>query len=609
MYTVHTIREALCSPEAGEAQAGFPYGADWRRALRNLRQAPAYSGIVKEIAAEAHRAETMQLEPLPFDVFNLYKKNGSRREFEQLYFDRRRRLAGLVFATLIQETDQYLVPLENLLWEICGEYAWSVPAHLPLEKTREPAEVIDLFAAETGHGLAETLYLLGDRLNPRVTDRIKDEVGRRILRPLYKEPALYRWEFSTNNWAAVCAGAVGMTALLLENNKERLAGLISRMLGAMESYLEGFGEDGGCPEGIGYWLYGFGYYVYFAGMLEQYTGGALKLLDNPKSRRIAEFPLAVSLSDGFFASYSDTSAQLSLHTGLMSHLAKRYGHPVPYMESIPSFQADHCYRFAHISRNLFWSDHQLLQQHTPEGVWELPELQWITSRHNCKSSMIAFSAKGGHNGEPHNHNDLGSFILHAGGESLLIDPGAGVYTRDYFGEKRYTFVHNSSRGHSVPLIDGLEQQEGAEHAAIVKDKEVGPAGVILSLDLTRAYPSGALNSFIRQFKWIYIESNGTGVLELTDRFSFNHAPGRLEEIFVSLVEPKLEPGAVRWQSQTGEVVLRYDEQFAPSVEAVSTQGHRGSPMVIYRLVLAAERLEENMVFKGRFEAAVKIPVG
>ncbi|MDF2923275.1 MAG: hypothetical protein K0R57_2189 [Paenibacillaceae bacterium] len=606
MYTVHHIRKAVCSPEAGKAQAGFPFGVDWRSALRNVRQAPAYDGLLKEIAKEAERAHNTPVAPLSFDLFDLYEKNGSRKEFELVYFDRRSRLAGLVFAILTEEADHYLASLENLIWEICGEYAWSVPAHLPLGGDRRPQDVIDLFAAETGHALAETLYLVGDKLDKRVVDRAKSEIYSRILHPLYNEPALFRWELSTNNWAAVCAGAVGMTALFIEDNRERLAGLISRMLGAMDSYLEGFQGDGGCPEGIGYWLYGFGYYVYFAEMLEQYTGGALKLMDNPKCRRIAEFPLAVSLSDGYYVSYSDTSAKASLHTGLVSSLTRRYGQPVPYMEGITSFFEDTCYRFAHISRNLFWSDEKLLQRPTTEGVWELPDLQWVTSRHCCHSSMIAFSAKGGHNDEPHNQNDLGSFILHAGGESLLTDPGAGVYSRDYFGEKRYTFLHNSSRGHSVPLIDGLEQQAGAAHVAVVRDKQIGPEGICLSLDLSAAYPAGTVDSCIREFKWIYTGGDGTGVLELTDRFSFGSAPGKLEEAFISLAEPKLEPGAVSWQGRTGEVLLRYDEQlFAPSVEVISTQWRRGIPVVIYRLVLAVVRPVEQMEFKGVFEVTVK----
>jgi hypothetical protein len=40
--------------------------------------------------------------------------------------------------------------------------------------------------------------------------------------------------------------------------------------------------------------------------------------------------------------------------------------------------------------------------------------------------------KGGNNGESHNHNDVGSFIIYTDGEPLFIDPGVGEYTAKTF---------------------------------------------------------------------------------------------------------------------------------------------------------------------------------
>ena len=74
------------------------------------------------------------------------------------------------------------------------------------------------------------------------------------------------------------------------------------------------------------------------------------------------------------------------------------------------------------------------------------------------------AAKGGNYGESQNHNDVGSFLYLAGDEMLLTDLGAGEYTRDYFGEKRYDILCNHSFGHSVPVIDGKGQKEGTEYA-------------------------------------------------------------------------------------------------------------------------------------------------
>lgn len=615
-YTFREIREAVLADGAGSKAEGFPYGTDWRQALSRVKEAPAFGRLLEEIREEAARAAREPVPPLSFSLFHLFEKTGTRAEYEKPYFERRGRLLGLLFASLIDGTDRYIPVLEDLIWEICGEYTWSLPAHIPvgLEAVqaahRSPPQNVDLFAAETAHGLAETLFLIGDKLNPWIASRVRNEIEERILRPLFHDPVPFPWETATHNWSAVCAGAAGMTALLLVEDKERLAGMVDRSVRAMECYLEGFLEDGGCPEGIGYWTYGFGYYMYFAEMLETYTAGRIRLLDGDKLRRIAEFPLAISLSENSFVNFSDASGRTLLHTGMVSRLVGRYGIETPYMETVPSLHMDHCYRFPHTSRNLLWTDPALLGQPVPSGSWELEDLQWVVNRRRSTgggkgsgsgNGMLAFSAKGGHNAEPHNHNDLGSFILHAGGANLLTDLGAGVYTRDYFGEKRYTYLHNAGRGHSVPVIDGVDQKPGIQYRAELLEKEIGDNRIRLDLDLTAAYGLTHLSRCTRSFDW-QAAGGEEAVLKLEDRFEFTGLPESVEEAFISTVEPELEDGAVRWKGRGGQAVMRYDAgQYAASVEVIPTQAHQGEPMTVYRVALAPVRLSETMVFAAQFD--------
>lgn len=609
-YTFREVREAVCAEGAGRNAKGFPYGTGWRETLGRIKEQGEFGQLVREIREEAERASRDPVPQLGFSLFNRFEKAGTRLEYEKPYFDRRRRLLGLTFASLIDGTDRYISVLEDLMWEICGEYTWCLPAHIPIgieavrAGRRTPPQTVDLFAAETAHGLAETLYMLGDRLDPWIGLRVRSEIEERIFRPLFHDPVPFHWESSTHNWAAVCAGAAGMAALLTVEDPERMAGMTDRILRAMECYLEGFGEDGGCPEGIGYWTYGFGYYVYFAEMLEVYTNGRIRLLDGGKLRRIAEFPLAISLSDNSFVSYSDVSGRSSLHTGMVSRLVTRYGIPAPYMESVPSFHMDHCYRFPHVSRNLLWTDAGLLGRPIPSGTWELEDLQWVVSRRRCAEGLIAFSAKGGHNAEPHNHNDLGNFILHAGDESLLTDLGAGVYTKDYFGEKRYTYLQNAGRGHSVPVIDGVDQRRGIACRAAVTEKEIGEHRVRLALDLTSAYPLSHLSRYVRTMEW-NAGAEGEASLRLTDRFEFKRPPEAMEEAFISCVEPVLMTGAVCWKGRTGSVTLHYDgEQYGASVEVIPTEAHQGEPITVYRLVLRPLVLCETIHFTGRFDVRI-----
>ncbi|MBD2847435.1 heparinase II/III family protein [Paenibacillus sp. IB182496] len=512
------------------------------------------------------------------------------------------------------EARQPLEALEDLLWEICNEYTWCLPACLPgdlaacLAHEAPPEQMVDLFAAETAHALAETLWLIGDRLSPWIVHRVRGAIEARVFHPLFERKVRFAWRTRRDNWAAVCGGAVGMTLLLLEQDRERLADRIADMLEPLACFLEGYGADGGCGEGVSYWQYGFGYYVYFADMLAQLTAGRLDLLrqgdpaHRDKIRRIAAYPAASQFSAGQFVLYAD-AWQLLLHPGLLSRLKARLGTDVPYLAEVPDLRAEDCYRWPHVTRNLLWTDPGLLGRPVRDGQFYFADLGYLVARRGG----LAFSAKGGHNAEPHNHNDLGQFILHVGGESLLADPGGGPYTRNYFGPARYTLLHPSSEGHSVPLVNGLAQQDGRRHAARVLHHMRRADGTRFQLELASAYADDTLRSLERDFVWTWSETGGA-TLVLTDRFRFSKHPRELEERLISLHEPLGEPGHVTWRGRRGEVALHYDaRQLDLQTEAVQTADHSGAPLTVYRTRLAVrpEALARELTCRLSFHCALQ----
>ncbi|CAG0937392.1 hypothetical protein TFLX_06321 [Thermoflexales bacterium] len=584
------IHDALLA--APPRPIGFPFPALRDPAeTQALHAAPHLQQFLIEMRAEAERARTTPVPSLPFSLFQLFETSGDRAAYEHPFFDRRRRLAGLALATAIDTTDQYLPALADLIWEICNEYMWSLPAHLPVgiaavQAYRLPPEqVVDLFAAQTAHVLAEVLALLDEQLAPWLQYRIRTEIERRIFQPLFHDPQHFKWESEPMNWAAVCGGCAGMAALILEDDRERLAGMLDRVVRALEVFLESFGDDGGCPEGLDYWVYGFGYYTYFAEMLREFTNGQLDLLNDEKMRHIAAFPQAVNLGRDTCVNYSDADEQVMIHPGFASRLMDRFQHPIPGLK-LPDFHSDHIYRWGHITRDLMWTNASALHMSITGGSFYLPDLAWVIDRHIIDGVTIAFSAKGGHNAEPHNHNDLGHFIVHLGGENLLADLGAGVYTRQYFSAQRYEAWHTGSQGHSVPVINGQTQRAGREYAASVVRYEPQPRGVAFVLDLTRAYAAADLESFVRAFDWSVEAEARFATLQLTDTFRFTAPPATLEECFISLRLPSVEADAVTWNGDGGLITLRFDgDQFEPLVESVVTQTHLGEPATMYRLRL------------------------
>jgi hypothetical protein len=135
---------------------------------------------------------------------------------------------------------------------------------------------------------------------------------------------------------------------------------------------------------------------------------------------------------------------------------------------------------------------------------------------NPDSLMLA--VKGGNNGENHNQNDVGAFIVHLGGESLVADLGRGTYTRDYFGPGRYDILVNSSRGHNVPLVNGVVQSQGVEFGAEVISHSSTPSGDFLELEISGAYPPEAgLTSLTRR---VSLSRDGVGSISLEDEVVF-----------------------------------------------------------------------------------------
>ncbi|MCD8183889.1 MAG: heparinase II/III family protein [Bacteroides sp.] len=139
---------------------------------------------------------------------------------------------------------------------------------------------------------------------------------------------------------------------------------------------------------------------------------------------------------------------------------------------------------------------------------------------------LAVSAKGGNNAENHNHNDIGSYAVSLGKETMAGDQGGPFsYPGDYFAaDAPEKYPIKGSFGHPVLLIDGVQQTTGAKAQAMILEKELTDTKDRFSIDLTSAYNTPKLEKLTRTF--VYDRSND-GSFKVEDQFSAN-VPIRFE---------------------------------------------------------------------------------
>ncbi|CAH1201996.1 hypothetical protein PAECIP111891_01876 [Paenibacillus allorhizoplanae] len=572
-------------------------------------ESPLLTTVYNEISPLVKEFQSKPIAALPFREWDLYRSKGTRIEFEALYFDRRRRLAALVVAALKDGVEPYLPALEDTIWAICDEYTWCLPAHLMNHDAAAEGEEyqhIDLFASETSHALSETCHLFQAQLNGLVVRRVQREIMARVLEPYVTLKRAYWWETCDINWSAVCAGNIGMTAIYLIQDSKTLMPVIARVLESMDCFLEGFSEEGACLEGLGYWYYGFGYYVYFSELLKQRTGGKVDILQSSaKARRVAQFPQTCFLQGNHIANFSDCSRNNGIQIGIFSRLCEQFAEiRIPTLDNQP-VTIDHCGRFASAVRNVVWLNEALLREREemPLQTDFLPEAQWMVSRAKVGNKLVSFAAKGGHNDEPHNHNDIGHFLWIVDGVRWLEDLGAGLYTKQYFGEERYSILCNSSSGHSVPIINGKHQEAGIQHRAQVLVAECTDASDKFSLELSQAYDVPLLERLERNFEFDKLQ----GKLTILDSFEFRESGASVTERFVTQHKPVIvKEGEIRLELGLGkqQQLIRYDAKvLKASIQSVKHENHEGGTELVYLIDLSAAEVGEQVSIGVTLELA------
>ncbi len=558
-------------------------------------------------------------------VFLEYVRNGNRSHYQEISFGRRARLAELVLGECFEGKGRFLDDIMNGVWTICEETYWGVPAHVGIQKrgsglpdVTEPT--VDLFAAETAMLLAWTDYLVGgqlDRISPLIRERIRHEVERRILSVNLERDDFWWMGFGgriVNNWNPwICSNWLA-AVLLLEKDPEQRAMSIHKILRCLDNFLIPYPRDGGCDEGPGYWDRAGGSFFDCLELLHSASQGRIDLFGEPLVKEMGRYICRAYISYPYFINFADAAARMNASAGLIY----RYGKSVSddTMLGFGAFLArkqrlDEDYlrgSFGSLGRVLptIFNLEDLLAAEPEEPLardfW-LPELQVMGAR-SFEGSNRSFyvAAKGGHNAESHNHNDVGNFIVYVDGFPAFIDVGVETYTAKTFSDRRYEIWTMQSAYHNLPTINGAMQKEGREYRASQVQYQRNEEKAIFSLDIAPAYPDESkVKTWIRT-----ITLNRGKNVTLMENYELRGSGQNLQMSLMSWREPVLEKeGVIRLETPYEDldlrpITIRYDEnRFGVSIETISLEDDRLKSSwggKIYRIFLKAKEKRKQDQF-------------
>ena len=544
-----------------------------------LRDAPQTRTVLGQ--TEQFMPTIDEIPRTPYTSYRLFIRNGDRRRYETPYFEKRTRLAGAALRLFLGQ-DDLKDSVQNYVWDICEESNWVAPAH--------EERIIDLFSAETGFVLAETLSLLGDGLDAEVRHRVRLEIERRIFDPYLRFHNSLNWYRGHNNWNGVCNSSVAATFLLLEPEPGRVARALELALRGLQVFLStAFEPDGSSTEGVAYWHYGLINFVALAEMLRARTGGAINLLDSEHIRRVAAYPAKMLLSGSWFASFSDCDETVAFNPGIIARLAHRTGEQSLLDLLAHPVEPRGDWRLTMMLRNMLWWDGS--QREAPQmsdSVLPVGGVARLLAQ-TPAGSPVVLAVKAGHNAENHNQNDVGSFMLHVDGENLLTDPGRGLYNRAYFSAQRYENVFANSYGHSVPRIGGELQRAGRDHAGELLGVETSGPVKRAEVEFARAYPVAGLASIRRELR-LAAEGEQAGTVWLEDTFGLDgtpdDAPPEVEEALITWLATEVDGATAVLHGERHDLrlVIEVPEGVDFNLEELKEQSEANAkPQVLKRL--------------------------
>ncbi len=457
-------------------------------------------------------------------------RSGDRRQ--EVYAAPRAALVALVMGELIEGEGRFIDQIVNGVWYYSEQTWWGWSAHLTAQKAPhglpdadEP--IIDLGVGEIANILSWTWFLFKDQfdeIHPLIAKRLKNEIMKKAVIPYYERDDFW-WQGldgsrDVNNWNPWTNHNMLTAILILEDDQEQKIKGVQKVIKSLDQFINIYPEDGGCDEGPSYWGRAGASLYQNLDLLKRATNGKFDVFDNQLIKNMGNYIYKAYINYPYFINFADADAT----TGSRPQIVYSYGKDIndPVMQKFGAF----------LAKKQDWGteppggkiDEQIMQlMHLNEiknadaenalisDFW-LPDTEVAGARDKAGSvDGFFFAAKGGHNAESHNHNDLGTCVLYFNGKPCLVDIGRETYTAKTFSNRRYEIWTMQSQYHNLPKINGVDQKEGRNFVATNTTFNANPKKVTFSTDISKAYPEAAAVE-----KWVR-----TYTLDRGDKFTIN----------------------------------------------------------------------------------------
>ncbi|WP_135554910.1 heparinase II/III domain-containing protein [Paenibacillus cymbidii] len=570
-YGGNDLASLLQAAAAGKA-APFPPADDrgaWERVTAESRE----EWIGKAEACLAYDWPALQAQ-----TYIEVKRTGHFNPYIDPYWKRRETLGSLVLGECIEDGGRFTLAIVTGIMCICEETTW-LPPHMNSYLTRvNKAETlhaaadheVELFSSETAALLAWTYDLLRgklDAISGRIGERIEREVRDRLIAPYLARDDYWWMGFAgdrVNNWNPWCNGNMLMALAVFERDPLRLAEAVGKIMRSLDVFIATYPADGCCDEGPMYWGRSGASLYDCLELLHLMSGGAIDIYAETIVREIGRYIVKAHIHGDYYVDFADGDAIVfadgdaiygyGLAIGDEGMIRLGAGIPVKRHGFVDWFPLHR-----HARALLREGERRQRAQQPPymRDVW-FPHSQVMAAREAEGTARgLYVAAKGGHNLESHNHNDIGNFIVYADGQPVFIDLGTEEYRAQTFGPQRFELWYLQSQYHNVPTVNGTMQRDGRAFAAQGAVRRADDDESDLSLDIAAAYPAEAgIACWRRTFRLL---RGANAAVEIVDAFRL-HEPGAVVYSLMTPLKPKpLDEGVFELAYAPGRrVYVAYD---------------------------------------------------